>query len=156
MPDSEVIKSKLRYLREYLGDLHEYEAISLTAYRKNKKDQRFVERTLQLACECCLDIASHIISRQGMREPRDNKDLFLVLFEGNIISEPIYTAMVKMAKFRNIIVHDYARIDPEVVIGILRKNIDDIKGFSREIIRHLDSVRPEMKIFVQDQGMRKK
>ncbi|MBW2369769.1 MAG: nucleotidyltransferase domain-containing protein [Deltaproteobacteria bacterium] len=25
-----------------------------------------------------LDIAGHIISRQGMREPRDNKDLFSV------------------------------------------------------------------------------
>lgn len=140
MPDSEVIESKLRYLREYLVDLQEYKAISLTAYRKSKKDQRFVERTLQLACECCLDIASHIISRRGMREPRDNKDFFLVLFEGGIISEPISEAMVKMAKFRNIVVHDYARIDPEAVVGILRKDLDDLKGFSREILQYLEGL----------------
>jgi uncharacterized protein YutE (UPF0331/DUF86 family) len=138
MPDVEVIESKLNYLREYLVDLEEYESISLSDYRKNKKDQRFVERTLHLACECCLDIAAHIISRQAMREPRDNKDLFAVLFENSIISEPICNAMIKMAKFRNIIVHDYARIEPEVVIGILRNGIEDLKRFSREIILYLE------------------
>lgn len=137
MPDMEVIESKLIFLREYLNDLKEYETITLSQYRKSKKDQRFVERTLHLACECCLDIAAHIISRKGLREPRDNKDLFNVLFEKGVISEPVGNVMIKMAKFRNIIVHDYARIDPEVMVGILRKNINDLKSFSREILQYL-------------------
>lgn len=137
MVDNEVIESKLTFLREYMGDLKEYESISLQAYGKNKKDQRYVERTLHLACESCLDIAAHIISSSGFREPKDNKDLFRVLFENSIISEPVWEAMTKMAKFRNIIVHDYARIEPEVVVGILQKNVEDFKMFSREIIQHL-------------------
>ena len=137
MADSEVIESKLRHLREYLTDLQEYETVSLSAYRTSKKDQRFVERTLQLACEGCLDIASHIISRRGLREPREHKDLFAVLFEAGVISEPTCEAMVKMAKFRNIVVHDYARIDPEVVLGILRKNLHDFARFSGEILRYM-------------------
>lgn len=137
MVDMEVIESKLAFLREYIGDLKEYESISLNAYRQSKKDQRFVERTLHLACESCLDIASHIISRRGLREPKDNKDLFLVLYENSIITEPIFEAMTKMAKFRNIIVHDYARIEPEVVVGILKKNIEDLKLFSREILQYI-------------------
>jgi len=73
-----------------------------------------------------------------MREPRDNKDLFLVLFENGVISEPVGNAMIKMAKFRNIIVHDYARIDPEIVVGILQKNLQDLKSFSREILQYLN------------------
>ena len=112
MPDRDVVESKLTFLREYLVDLNEYQAVSLSDYKKNKKEQRFVERTIHLACESCLDISAHIISTGGLREPRDNKDLFLVLYENRIISEPVYEAMTKMAKFRNIIVHDYARIDP--------------------------------------------
>jgi uncharacterized protein YutE (UPF0331/DUF86 family) len=85
MVDREVIESKLIFLREYVSDLKEYESISLQAYRQNKKDQRFVERTLHLACESCLAVAANIISRRGLREPKDNNDLFLVLFENNII-----------------------------------------------------------------------
>ena len=82
MLDRETIESKLRFLREYLVDLTEYETISLNAYRQSKKDQRFVERTLQLACEACIATAAHIVSRQGLREPKDNKDLFQILYEG--------------------------------------------------------------------------
>jgi len=138
MIEKEVIESKLRFLREYLVDLEEYESIPLKVYQTNKKDQRFVERTLHLACECCLDIAAHIVSRMGYRDPRDNKDLFLILFENDIISEPICTAMVKMAKFRNIVVHDYARIDPEIVVGILKNDLTDFKRFAKKIIDFTD------------------
>ena len=136
--DRTVIESKLRFLKEYLSDLGEYEAIPLQAYRKSKKDQRFVERTLHLACECCMDVAAHIISRMNFREPRDNKDLFEILLENSILTEAVCSAMVKMAKFRNIVVHDYARIDPDIVVGILRKNLGDFKLFAAEILRFGD------------------
>ena len=43
MLDREVIESKLRFLREYLNDLKDYESISLRDYKTSKKDQRFEE-----------------------------------------------------------------------------------------------------------------
>ena len=137
--DRTIVESKLRFLKEYLVDLKEYDNVSLSAYRRNKKDQRFVERTIQLACEACIDTAAHIVSRQGLREPKDNKDLFQILYESKIISETVLKAMMKMSKFRNIVVHDYARIDPEIVIGILKKDLKDFHIFAREILQFLDT-----------------
>ena len=137
--EREIIESKMRFLKEYLVDLKEYETISLNDYRQSKKEQRFVERTLHLACESCLDTAAHIVSRLGFREARDNKDLFVILFENGVISEATNQAMVKMSKFRNIVVHDYARIDPEIVIGILKKDLNDFNIFAREILHFLDT-----------------
>ena len=142
MQDHEIIESKLRFLREYLEDLAPYRGIEVAAYRTSKKDQRFIERTLHLACECCIDVASHIVSRRGFREAKDNKDLFVILYENGIIRPETEIAMVKMARFRNIVVHDYARIDPEIVIGILRRGIDDFKAFSSDIIGFLDGPNP--------------
>jgi uncharacterized protein YutE (UPF0331/DUF86 family) len=139
MTDRTVVSSKLRFLREYLEDLKEYEDISLEAYQTSKKDQRFVERTLHLACECCLDIAAHLISRRGFREPRNNKDLFTVLYENQVIGEETHQSMAKMAKFRNIVVHDYARIDPGIVIGILRNDLKDLMHFGKEVLQCMDA-----------------
>lgn len=139
MIDREVLESKLRFLREYMSDLKEYREISIKDYLSRKKDQRFLERTLHLACECCIDIAAHIISRQGFREPKDNKDLFAILFENKIIPENVCNTMIKMAKFRNIIVHDYARIEPDIVLAILKRDIDDFKNFARGIIGYMDT-----------------
>ena len=134
MIDKDVIQSKLRHLQEYLEDLAEYRDITLSNYRASKKDQRFVERTLHLACECCIDIAAHIVSRKALRAPKDNKDLFNILHENNIISYVVSVAMMKMVRFRNIVVHDYTRIDPEIVIGILHRDVDDLKKFAAEIL----------------------
>ena len=139
MTDRTAVSSKLRFLREYLEDLKEYEDISLEAYQTSKKDQRFVERTLHLACECCLDIAAHLISRRGFREPRNNKDLFTVLYENQVIGEETHQSMAKMAKFRNIVVHDYARIDPGIVIGILRNDLKDLMHFGKEVLQYMDA-----------------
>lgn len=138
MQDLDIIESKLRFLQEYLEDLAPYRGTDLTAYRTNKKDQRFIERTLHLACECCIDIACHTVSRRGLREPKDNKDLFVILCENGIITPETESAMVKMVRFRNIVVHDYARIDPEIVLGILREGVDEFKAFSNEILSFSD------------------
>ena len=139
MIEKDVIQSKLRYLQEYLQDLAEYRDITLSNYTASKKDQRFVERTLHLACECCIDIAAHLVSRKALRVPKDNKDLFSVLHESGIITAPVRESMMKMAQFRNIVVHDYARIDPEIVIGILGHDVHDLKKFAAEILDFLAS-----------------
>jgi uncharacterized protein YutE (UPF0331/DUF86 family) len=41
-----------------------------------------------------------------------------------------------MAKFRNLIVHDYARIDNAVVFGILKRRLGDFHAFARAIVRY--------------------
>ncbi|MFH1148437.1 MAG: DUF86 domain-containing protein [Pseudomonadota bacterium] len=134
---TEIVESRLKLLEEYRNDLREYESMELADYRRDKKTQRFVERTLQLAIEACIDIASHIVSAEGFREAKDNKDLFVILSEQGILSTELLPAMMDMCKFRNIIVHDYTRIDPEIVIGILRRNLKDFDSFSKEIGKYI-------------------
>jgi uncharacterized protein YutE (UPF0331/DUF86 family) len=51
----------------------------------------------------------------------------------------VRSAMTKMTQFRNIVVHDYARIDPEIVIGILNRDMDDFKRFAAEVLGQVTS-----------------
>ena len=37
---------------------------------------------------------------------------------------------MKMAQFRNVIVYDYARIQPEIVYAVLSKHTEDIREFA--------------------------
>ncbi len=43
--------------------------------------------------------------------------------------------MVKMTGFRNVVVHDYAGIDVEVVLRVLRERLDDFRRFETEALR---------------------
>ncbi|MBS4020831.1 MAG: DUF86 domain-containing protein [Dethiobacter sp.] len=133
MVDRDVLKQRLSLLCEYIDDLDQAAAISLDDFLKDKVTRRYIERTLQLAIEACLDIGSHLIADLKLREPADNKDIFTVLVESGFLPGERKNDYRKMAGFRNIIVHDYVRLDPEIVYGILENGISDLRGFSRAI-----------------------
>jgi uncharacterized protein YutE (UPF0331/DUF86 family) len=87
--------------------------------------------------EQCIDLANHIISDENLRPPESYADTFKVLMEEGIISKNLFKRLEKMAKFRNIIVHHYEVINPDIVISILRKNLRDFDLFKKAILQHL-------------------
>jgi len=135
MVEKEIIKRKLSFLEEYYNDLQKTaKDLSWDDFKKDKILRRFIERTLHMAIETCLDISNHIISYEGYREPKNNQDIFQVLIENEIIDTKKGEELKKMAQFRNVIVHDYIRVNPEIVYSILKKNLNDILYFSNIII----------------------
>ena len=70
MVNPDLIKNKLAQLAGYLTDLMEAQRYTQEQFMKDKMIQRYIERTLHLAIECCLDIGSHIIADQNWREPK--------------------------------------------------------------------------------------
>lgn len=129
MVDKILLLRKLSELEQYFEQLKEYKNIKISEYSKDWKIQRIIERTLQLMIEICTDIANHIISDSGYRVPASYADAFKVLYENNLIGKPLFNRMEKMAKFRNIIVHNYDKIDEAIIVGILKNNLDDFNKY---------------------------
>jgi len=90
--------------------------------------------------ETCADIANHIISDAGMRVPTGYSDTFKVLFENNFMDKELFLIMEKMAKFRNIIVHQYEEVDAEIVITILKKHLPDFERFKETVLAYLKTL----------------
>ncbi len=135
MVDKILVGRKLADLETYLVQLKEFTGISEADYRKNWKTQRIVERTLQIVIETSIDIANHLISDRGMRMPTGYADTFQILTENRILSEKLSFNLQKMAKFRNIIVHQYEDINPRIVTAILRNNLKDLEQFRKAITK---------------------
>jgi uncharacterized protein YutE (UPF0331/DUF86 family) len=135
--DKTLILRKLAELEEYLGQIKEYASITVDRYSKDWKAQRVVERTLQMMIETCADIAGHIISDKGYRVPATYADTFKVLYENGLLNKELFETMEKVAKFRNIIVHHYDKVDAEIVVGILKKDLKDFSGYKDAIINIL-------------------
>jgi len=135
--DKTLVLRKLAELEEYLEQIKEYANVSAEQYSKEWRTQRIVERTLQMIIESCTDIAGHIISDRGYRVPTSYADTFRVLHEKDILTKDLFETMEKISKFRNIIVHHYDRIAPEIVVNILRKDVNDFLAFKNVIIKLL-------------------
>jgi uncharacterized protein YutE (UPF0331/DUF86 family) len=135
--DKLLIGRKLAQIDTYLGQVKEFSRISVNSYRGSWKTQRIVERTLQVLIEMCIDIANHIISDTGMRLPTGYADTFQVLVENKVIGKRLFETMEKMAKFRNVLVHQYEKIDPALVVSILQRNLGDFEKYKKAIIKYL-------------------
>jgi uncharacterized protein YutE (UPF0331/DUF86 family) len=82
---------------------------------------------LQRAVEALLDLANHLISANGWELPRDDRHAFSILSEHGLLGGADLALARAMVGFRNVAVHDYAALDPEIVRGIVRDRLGDLE-----------------------------
>jgi len=98
-----------------------------------------VERSLQVANEICFDIAQRIISIENLPMASTYRESFLILADAGILSPEQGQELAMMASFRNLLVHDYVRIEDERVYAILKRRLDDFESFAAAIADYLQS-----------------
>ena len=91
-----------------------------------------------VAIESSIDMCNHIISRNGYRVPEDYGDTFKVMTEEGAFDLSFSEQLVKMAKFRNRLVHLYWQIDDSRVYTILEDHLGDLKKFLDSIALFLE------------------
>jgi len=143
MVDRLLLEKTLGDIRANVRELKKARDINWEVYNSDVRARRFVERTLHILIEACIDVAQHIISDEGFREPSTYRDAFVVLTEEKIISTDLLPRLEQMAAFRNLIVHYYERIDDAIVFGIFQRNLSDFLAFADKISAYLEKKAPE-------------
>ena len=90
---------------------------------------------LIIATEACIDICNHIIAKESFGVPESYADCFKILGERGIISRNLSRKLINMAKFRNLLVHLYWKVDDQKVNEILEKELTDFDEFIKQIAR---------------------
>jgi len=94
-----------------------------------------------LACENLLDICNMIISDEGLGMPRDNRDSIRKLASHNMISESLALRLGELIGFRNLIVHQYGKVDDSRAHKQLYSESGDFYEFLEAIERFIYSKR---------------
>ena len=118
---------------------------TFTKYRNSWKDKDATERNLQKTIEAIIDIGKMVIADWKLREPGNNREVFLILEENGLFPSEYIPLMDKMIGMRNIIVHGYNRIDDSIVYGVLKKNLDDIKKLNEHFKRVIVEISADLK-----------
>lgn len=91
-----------------------------------------VERNLEVAAQCCIDIGNRIISLQNAPKPRDYYESILRLGELGVLSPAFARHLAPIAGLRNILVHQYVQIDWDEIYRNLQQ-LDDLVRFGEAI-----------------------
>jgi uncharacterized protein YutE (UPF0331/DUF86 family) len=118
-----IVAARLERLREYLQTLHAVAEFDLERFTTDPFIHGAAERYLHLAIECLLDIGNHIIADRGFRKPETYGEVFEILAEESVISPELMRELAGMAAFRNVLVHDYLKLDLEKVYRIVREKL---------------------------------
>ena len=88
-----------------------------------------------VAIEVCIDVGRHVIASEGLRAPLDYADVFTVLADASLLSGTTAADLRDTARFRNLLVHGYARVDDTRVVDILRERVADLAAYRTALAR---------------------
>lgn len=135
MIDKDVILAKAYKVEHHLRRIKEKREIGLDKFLADLDFQESILFNLQMALQNCIDLAAHIISDEELGVVGSTSEMFYILEENGYIDRGLSENMVAAVGFRNLIVHEYVKIDLKQVYHIAHHNIDDLEHFVKAIVK---------------------
>jgi len=93
---------------------------------------------LQLSIECVIDIGQIIISGLRLPRPEEARDVIEILGKNKIIPLSFSKHFSSVAGFRNILVHEYAKVNINKLYEHLRNDLKDFDFYIRHIVKFIE------------------
>ena len=137
MVDHDLILAKVGSIRRHLKRISEKGAVDLETFLSDIDRQEVISFNLHLAIENCTDLAAHIISEEGLGVPGSASEMFYLLEENGYLSLQLTEKMIRAVGLRNLIVHEYDKVDLKRLFAIVQKDIKDINEYIAAIFNKL-------------------
>ena len=124
----ESIERCIKQIRSY------YDLPSEIPFAEDHLRQDAIAVNLQRACEQCIDLANHVIRIKRLGLPKESRDSFRLLAANKIIPKELAAGLEGMVGFRNVLVHEYQRLDINLMIDVIEKKLDDLLVFVDAIV----------------------
>ena len=133
MVDADTIARRLRVLRDYIQKLRRFQAMTLDEIAGDYVIYWAVLRGLQVAIQCVIDVTSHLHTELGLDVEDSYEGVMRGLGAAGVLPKDFAARISSMPKFRNVLVHDYIRVDEHKVYENLQGGLDDFERFIMHI-----------------------
>lgn len=131
----DVILNKAASIERCLRRIEEEYAGNDQNLVENQTKQDAIVLNIQRACETAIDLAMYVVSQGKLGVPQDSRDAFALLQTAGLLTPDLAARMQRMVGFRNVAIHEYTRLNLEVVHSIITKQLDDFRTFSSTIVK---------------------
>lgn len=129
------IKDKSEEIQSYLEELEKILPKDFEEYKESLEKRAACERYFEKIVEASIDLGFLILKQERFPLPEDNK-IFDSLFEKSLIRKETANKMKKAKGMRNIIAHQYGKIDDELVFeSITEELIKDVETYLKDILK---------------------
>ena len=90
---------------------------------------------LLVAMEAALSLCYHVSAKHLRQVPEQYALCFDILRDAGVVTTDLADRLKAMARFRNLLVHMYARVDAARLHGILQGHTNDLRDFAQAVAR---------------------
>ncbi|MDR7530871.1 MAG: DUF86 domain-containing protein [Armatimonadota bacterium] len=134
----ESVLASLAELDVVADELRRYAAVTAGQLRADLSLRWTVERGLLAGLSVVFNVADHLLVGAFGIHAESYEDSLDQLARHGVISADLREGFRGSAGFRNVLVHEYTRVDPDRVADMVRRAPDLFKVFAREVRDWLD------------------
>ena len=142
MVDMDIMLAKAGVIRRCLRRIREKTGMDPEQLKDPDVQDIFV-LNLQRAVQASIGLAAHIVAEEGLGLPASLRENFRLLWEAKILSRDLAERMQRMVGFRNIAIHEYQRLDIEVLKKILTDHLEDLVQYMQAVLGAYPPARDE-------------
>ena len=136
--DEKIVKEKFILTNKYLNKIKEIvDNYTLEEFKMNTDKQIIAERSYEVVCVSIIDVCTIIISSQS-ELPGSYAECMDILGEKKIISRTLAKRLVNAVRMRDFIIHQYEKIDYELLCYSLSALFKDFFEFKEAISIWID------------------
>ena len=91
------------------------------------------ERALHVAAEAIFDVGHHVLAGRGLPVPATYREIVPALVAAGVLSANMSDRLAGLAGLRNLLVHDYAEIDPLPLWQLIDERLADLEEVHRQL-----------------------
>ena len=136
---NDVILNKKVSIERYLQQIDRYYHMETgLPFAGDRLRQDAVAMNLQRIAELTIDIANHLIKVRKLGLPRDSRESFSLLEQAGLIDTEMMRRLQGMVGFRNILVHEYQKMDMAIMVKVIEHHSRDLLLFSTRALSMVD------------------
>lgn len=128
--DADLVRSRCGEIEESITRLSQIAGMPKDRFLADKDILDIACYRLLVAIESALALCYHVSARRLRRTPEDYAACFGVLREAGLVPAELAERLQQMARFRNLLVHIYWKLEYGQVYDILQRNLGDLRQFA--------------------------
>lgn len=88
---------------------------------------------IERACQAAIDLAMHIVASHHLGIPQSSAEAFTLLDKAGRLDNTLARRLSQMTGFRNVAIHQYQDIDPDIIHHIMQDGWKDLAAFCNAI-----------------------
>lgn len=126
----DLIRARCEEIEASVSRLEKFRSMPRETFLSQQDALDIASYRLLVAIEAALALCFHVSAKRLHRAPGEYAECFAALHEGGLVPADLAQRLQQMARFRNMLVHVYWKIDYGRLYDLIHQSLGDLKSFS--------------------------